>query len=45
MRLVALLSDTREWKALSSEMASSLGLHYIPVEELLVTKVRVFRGK
>lgn len=37
-RLVALLSDTTEWRRLAKEMAGGVGLHYIPVEELLIDK-------
>jgi len=41
---VALLADTKEWRAVAKDMAREGGLHYIPVEEALVYKVWVRRG-
>ena len=39
-RLVAMLAETKEWRGMAREMADGCGLHYIPVEEALVQKVR-----
>lgn len=39
---MGLLSETKAWRRVAKELSAEGGTHYVPVEEALVHKVRVF---